>query len=84
MLLLERQLDELQGHRNKKGDKLERFVLSSPECRQMMHPDLSLNFPKWNVGQEAICNALKRREYSRFIAWNKPKLSNENWMLRLE
>lgn len=66
------------------GDELEKFVCSSRETRQMNSLELAMNFPQWNVGVDAVWNALKRRGYSRRIARNKPPLSAEHRRLRLE
>ena len=65
-------------------DELEAFVCSLPETRQMSYLELSMNFPEWNMGQDAIGNALRRRGYSRHIARQKPLLSDEKVALRLE
>lgn len=46
-------------------DELEKFVCSSPEARQMSYLELASHFSKWNVAEEAIKNALKKRGYSR-------------------
>ncbi|KAI6248672.1 hypothetical protein HI914_02268 [Erysiphe necator] len=48
-------------------DELERFVQTSQETRQMSYLELAMNFPQWNVGQDAIRNALKRRGYCRRV-----------------
>ena len=66
------------------GDELEKFVCSSRETRRMSYLELAMNFPQWNVGVDAVRNALKRRGYSRRIARNKPPLSAEHRRLRLE
>ena len=46
--------------------------------------ELAMNFPEWNVGEDTIRNALKRRGYSRRMARNKPLLSAQHRRLRLE
>lgn len=50
----------------------------------MTYLQLAMSFPEWNVGEDAVRNALKRRGYSRRIARSKPPLSDEHRRLRLE
>ena len=50
----------------------------------MSYLEIAMNFSQWNVGVDAVRNALNRRGYNRRIAKNKPPLSAEHRRLRLE
>lgn len=65
-------------------EELVTFVCSSQEAWQMSYLELALHFESWNVGQDAIRNALKRRGFSRYVARRKPPLTDEHTRLRLE
>ena len=69
---------------NPEKDESEIFICSSKETRQMTYLELAVNFPRWNVDEDAIRNALKRKGYSRFIARIEPPLSVEHRRLRLQ
>ena len=56
-------------------NELEVFVCRDKETRQMSYLELSLHFHMWNVGQDAILNALRPRGYLRYIAQSKPPLT---------
>ncbi|KAI1002155.1 hypothetical protein K3495_g6050 [Podosphaera aphanis] len=59
-------------------EELEAFVHSSEAAKQMSYLELSMHFDTWNVGQDAIRNALMRRGYSRFIPRCKPLLTDKH------
>ncbi|KAI0994851.1 hypothetical protein K3495_g13332 [Podosphaera aphanis] len=65
-------------------EELVTFVRSSQENRQMSYLELAMNFHTWNVGEDAIRNALKRRGVSRHTARSKALPPNEHTKLRLE
>ena len=65
-------------------DELEVFVCRDKKTRQMSYLELSLHFHMWNVGQDAIRNALRRRGYLRYIARSKPLLTEQHKLLRIE
>lgn len=72
------------GINSEQGGELEIFVCSTKKTEQMMFLKLTMNLPEWNVGEDAIQIALKRRGCSRRISRNKPSLSAEHRRLRLE
>lgn len=65
-------------------DGLDLSDCSYPEGRPMTHLELATKYPQWNIGHEAIRNALTLRGCSLCKAPNKPPFSDANWNLRLE
>ncbi|KAI0998193.1 hypothetical protein K3495_g10000 [Podosphaera aphanis] len=65
-------------------NELEVFVCRDKETRQMSYLELSIHFHMWNVGQDAIRNALRRRGYLRYITRSKPPLTEQHKLLRIE
>lgn len=66
------------------ADELEAFVCSSRQARQMSYLALSLVFKHWGVSEYAIRYALYKRGYRRYVARQKPPLSEANRKKRLE
>jgi ketohexokinase/beta-glucosidase len=64
-------------------DEIELFVVSSKTGRLMSYLELSVQFSEFQVGPEAIRSALRRRGYKRYIARQKPPLSEANKRERL-
>jgi transposase len=65
-------------------DKIELFVVSSKIGRLMSYTQLAIRFAHFNCSVEAIRSALNRRGYKRYVAHQKPPLSEKNKRQRLE
>ncbi|KAI0996180.1 hypothetical protein K3495_g11999 [Podosphaera aphanis] len=64
-------------------EKLEAFVCSCRETRQMSFLELALHFRQWGVGEFAIRNALRKRGYERRLPRRCPPLTENHRSVRL-
>ncbi|KAI1001792.1 hypothetical protein K3495_g6410 [Podosphaera aphanis] len=64
-------------------EKLEAFVCSCRETRQMSFLELALHFRLWGVGEFVIRNALRKRGYERRLPRRCPPLTENHRSVRL-
>ncbi len=64
-------------------DEIELFIQSKRSRRLLSYERLAIHFKELEVGPQAIKNALERRGYRRYVARQKPPLSEKNKRDRL-